>query len=49
MVAALGVLGVALCALSPAWGARGYHRVALGLVLGGAVLALVAALRLLAS
>lgn len=49
MVAALGVLGVALCALSPAWGSRGYHRVALSLVLGGAALALVAALSLLAT
>jgi hypothetical protein len=49
MMAALGVLGVALCALSPAWGARGYHRVALGLVLAGAALALLTALRLLAS
>ena len=49
MMAALGVLGVALCALSPAWGAQGYHRAALGLVLTGAVLALLVALRLLAS
>jgi hypothetical protein len=48
MVAALGVLGVALCALSPAWGARGYYRAAVGLVLGGAALALLAALSLLA-
>ena len=48
MVAALGVIGVALCALSPAWGARSYHRVAFGLVLGGAALALLAALDLLA-
>jgi hypothetical protein len=37
--AALGVLGVLLCALSPAWGARGYHRIALGSVLVGALLA----------
>jgi hypothetical protein len=49
MVAALGVLGVALCAVSPAWGARGYHRVALGLVLGGAALALLAAVHLLSA
>jgi hypothetical protein len=48
-MAALGVLGVVLCALSPAWGARGYHRVALGLVLMGATLALAVALQLLAS
>jgi hypothetical protein len=49
MVAALGILGVALCALSPAWGSRGYHRAALGLLLAGAAMALVAALSLLAS
>jgi hypothetical protein len=37
--AALGVLGVLLCGLSPAWGARGYHRIALTSVLIGALLA----------
>lgn len=42
MVAALGVLGAALCALSPAWGARGHHRVAAALIALGATLALTA-------
>jgi hypothetical protein len=45
--AALGVLGVLLCGLSPAWGARGYHRIALGSVLVGALLAGGAAFALL--
>lgn len=49
MIAALGVLGVALCALSPAWGARGHHLAALGFILTGGTLALVAALSLLGS
>ena len=44
MIAALGVFGVALCALSPAWGARGRHGVALAFVGTGAALALAAAL-----
>ncbi len=44
MAAAIGVLGVALCALSPAWGARGFHRVAAATIGLGAALALLAAL-----
>jgi hypothetical protein len=47
VIAALGVLGVALCALSPAWGARGHHGMALSLVGMGATLALCAALLVL--
>ncbi|HWG79852.1 MAG TPA: hypothetical protein VN681_08765 [Stellaceae bacterium] len=46
MAAALGMIGAALCALSPAWGARGYHRVAAGSAALGALLALLAALSL---
>jgi hypothetical protein len=46
-MAILGILGAALCAISPAWGARGRHGAALGLALVGAVLALVAALSLI--
>jgi len=46
-IAALGVLGVLLCALSPAWGARGRHRMALGSIGLGAALALLAALSVL--
>lgn len=42
-VAAMGMLGALLCALSPAWGARGYHRMAAGQLFAGAVLALAAA------
>jgi hypothetical protein len=48
VVAGLGVLGVLLCGLSPAWGARGYHRMALASVGIGAMLALAAALIALA-
>lgn len=47
MIAALGVFGVALCAVSPAWGARGHHGMALALVGMGATLALGAALLVL--
>jgi hypothetical protein len=43
-LAALGVLGVLLCATSPAWGARGHHRLAAGHLVLGAALALGAAL-----
>lgn len=43
-LAALGVLGVVLCATSPAWGARGHHRLAIGHLVVGAGLALTAAL-----
>ncbi len=46
-MAALGVLGATLCALSPAWGARGYHATALAFVALGAVLAFCAGLLLL--
>lgn len=42
MMAALGIAGAALCALSPAWGARGYHAVAIGCIALGATLALTA-------
>lgn len=45
--AALGMLGAMLCALSPAWGARGYHATALVLVALGAALAFSAGLLLL--
>ncbi len=45
-MAILGILGVVLCALSPAWGARGRHGVALSLAVAGAALALIAALSL---
>lgn len=45
--AALGMIGAALCALSPAWGARGYHRIAAGLAGVGALLALLAAVSLI--
>ena len=45
--AALGMLGAMLCALSPAWGARGYHATALALVAFGAMLAFCAGLLLL--
>jgi TM2 domain-containing membrane protein YozV len=44
VIAALRILGAALCALSPGWGARGYHRTALGCAFAGAALALAAAL-----
>ena len=44
MAAAIGVLGVALCALSPAWGARGFHRTALASIALGALAALASAL-----
>ena len=45
-MAIIGIVGAVLCAVSPAWGARGRHGTALGLALVGAVLALVAALSL---
>jgi hypothetical protein len=44
VMAALGVLGVLLCGMSPAWGARGYHRMALASIGLGAILALAAAI-----
>ena len=44
MMAALGVAGVLLCGTSPAWGARGYHRMALASIALGAALALAAGL-----
>jgi hypothetical protein len=49
MVAALGVVGAVLCAVSPAWGARGYHRTAASLIALGATLALTAGAFLLFS
>ncbi|HEX7970054.1 MAG TPA: hypothetical protein VF502_17655 [Stellaceae bacterium] len=47
MTAALGILGAVLCAVSPAWGARGRHGVALGCIGLGAALAFVAAVTVL--
>ncbi len=47
MAAALGVLGAVLCALSPAWGARGRHGLAIAFIAGGAALALCAAVTVL--
>lgn len=46
-MAALGILGAVLCAVSPAWGGRGYHGVALGCVGLGAALAFIAGATLL--
>jgi hypothetical protein len=46
-MAALGMLGALLCALSPALGARGHHRAAFGSIALGATLALLAALKVL--
>ncbi len=42
-MAVLGMLGALLCALSPAWGARGHHGMALGAAGLGAALAFTAA------
>ncbi len=46
-VATLGILGAVLCALGPAWGARGYHGMALGTLGLGVALAFAAAMMML--
>jgi hypothetical protein len=45
--ATLGMVGALFCAAAPAWGARGWHRTAFSLMTMGALLALVAASRVL--
>ena len=45
-MAALGMVGAMLCALGPAWGARGHHAPAIASIAAGAALALLAGLSL---